>query len=232
MPRQSRQAGVTSMGSLYGQALMCLSAAVGVHQAGLARYLGLTRMQVNQWARGREPIPPGHLLLITKRLQEATQHTLARPEGPSKSALAAILNDVFAENLAALGFPPYPTLRVLLDHLTAASAAFGATTDPTPAQHAELKTLAGALNFCTLIINDLLELFGLLDCPQLAFLSGAKEDVYADTCPRQDPGSGDERDAHGALPGPQRTHDQLLDAEESRTVSRKGADHHQPEDVF
>ena len=179
MPRQSRKAGVTSIGSLYGQALMRLAQAVGIHQAGLAAYLGLTRAQVNQWARGREPIPPAHLLLITKRLHEALGHTLARPDGPSKAALAAIVSEVFRENLAALGFPIYPTFRALLGQLTAASEAFDATKESAPAQHAELKILAGALHFCTLIINDLAELLRMLNCPELRFLSGATEDYDA-----------------------------------------------------
>ena len=70
--------------------------------------------------------------MLTKRVIEALEHALSGPAGVSKAALAAVADEVFHENLQALGYPLYPTLRELLTQLVTTSEAFQAAANPHP----------------------------------------------------------------------------------------------------
>ena len=185
---------------MQGMALMRLARMVGLRQAELARYLGLAREQTNDWARGKRPIPSDHLPMLTKRVIEALEHALADPAGVSKAALAAVASEIFHENLQALGYPLYPTLRELLTQLVATSETFQAAADPTPYLD-ELKTLSGALNLVTDIMNQLILILGMLDCPELTFLLDPQEAHDADPHSLTATRPGHHGDAPSAYPG-------------------------------
>jgi DNA-binding transcriptional regulator YdaS (Cro superfamily) len=94
--------------ALYGVNLLRLARLAGARQSDIAKHLGVDRVQLTVWAKGRRAVPEKRIAPLVACIARAVQKRLAaaRPWETTRAELSAALRAVGEENCQRYGFAP------------------------------------------------------------------------------------------------------------------------------